>query len=119
MLKKFIRLTNPLYRQYTKSSLTLEEVMQYKQKKNPAPFQDKWFDEDKAEIGRIAKTKFDNKRYHRIQNDWKNNLIKKQKIRERRIEKQQQMVPKEVEEPKFIIHRYLNTSILNHNNNSG
>jgi uncharacterized protein with gpF-like domain len=105
MLKKIARLSIPVYRRFSGTSLTLDQVMKYKVSKNTKPVHDEFFEEDKAEIKRILNQASKNKLYNQIQNDWKSNLIKKEKKREQRIQQQKEMSPIVVEDPKFIVHR--------------
>lgn len=104
MLRPFFRLHRPLGRGFAQTSMTLNDVMQFKRTKIYPEAPDKWFDQDKEDIKKILKSEYQNKRYLRIQNDWKNNLIKKEKKRLKRIELQKQLtiVP---EDPKLIVHR--------------
>jgi len=105
MLKKFGRLSIPVFRRFSGTSLTLDQVMKYKVSKNIKPVHDDFFEEDKAEIKRILNQASKNKLYNQIQNDWKSNLVKKEKKREQRIQQQKEMPPIVVEDPKFIVHR--------------
>ena len=110
MLKQLARLTNSVIRRnkiaqkFVKTQKTLEEAMKFKKIKNPEKAEDQWEVKDNREIYKILKSRQDHPRYMKIQNNWKNNLIKKEKRRERRIEAQK-IVEINSEEPKFIVHR--------------
>lgn len=79
--------------------------MQYKRKKVYKPRPDSWFSRDEQLIEKMILEARQNKRYMRIQNDWKNNLVRKAKKRQRRVEAQQATSPAVPEEPKLVVHR--------------
>ena len=95
----------PFLRRFSKSKLTLQEVVEYKKEKIKIPEKDLWSTRDKEELRIMHRNKNRSKEYYRIMDDWKNNLIRKQKRRERRIESQQTLPEIVLEDPKLILHR--------------
>jgi Zn-dependent metalloprotease len=106
MLKNFLGLRTPVMRTFKKTKKTLSEIIEYKKEKIPVSNSDQWMAQDQADLKKMANAVNDNKQYNRIQDDWKNNLIRKKKRYERRVEIQQTLPEVTVEDSKFIVHRY-------------
>ena len=109
MLKKIFTesLRHIAKRNYLKKKWTFKEVMEYKKPKSEKSTTDIWIEEDKKAIKKELKQFQVSKEYEEIQNDWKNNLIKKQKRFERRVESLKNMPEIKIEEPKLILHKYI------------
>ena len=84
---------------------TMEEVEAYK---TPRPQLTDYYaqeDKDNDETRAIMKPFFfHNHQYNRIANHWKNELIKKQKKRERKMQRAAERTPPVDEQPKLIVH---------------
>ena len=84
---------------------TLEEIEAYKPEKRPEQIKDDFLDEDIKQIQKkMKKIHFNTKKYEKLSNEWKNNLIRKQKKKERKLERDALRPVPTPSSPKLILH---------------
>mgnify|MGYP001801465505 CR=1 FL=1 len=105
MLRRIFSLRTQCKRNFSTIPNSLKDIIEYKKTKIPIQRSDELLGQDLEEISKIANVHNFKKLYLRLQNDWKNNLIRKQKRHIRRVESQQALPEVTTEDPKFILHR--------------
>lgn len=110
MISRLIRSTIRLSgrRSYYLPKLDLDEVLEYKRNRKGPPLSEteRIYQEDKKANNEDLKRGSTNKQYIKIMDDWKNNLIKKQKKAERKNERLKNLEPVQHQDSKLVSHKF-------------